>query len=114
MRHRNDRNLGWRSGPFSEQSDSARGDRPPERASLVNLIRQIATTEQGGFRLVWGVEVTPSNADECEATLRGWTDRWRDLAGEVGVTWNGEPYQPGDFQNALCIFQERGNPGYRG
>jgi hypothetical protein len=81
----------------------------PDRAYLAE-----PTGPRRGFRLVWGVGVTRSNAAECEATLRGWTDRWHDLAGEVGVTWNGEPYQPGDFEGALCIFQERGNPGYGG
>jgi hypothetical protein len=81
----------------------------PNRAYLAD-----STAPREGFHLIWGVEVTRSNADECEATLRGWTDRWHDIAGQVGVTWNGEPYQPGDFENALCIFQERGNPGYKG
>ncbi len=72
-----------------------------------------STGPRKGFFLIWGVEVTRSNADQCEATLRGWTDRWHDIADQVGVTWNGEPYGPGDFENALCIFQESGNAGYK-
>lgn len=79
----------------------------PDRAYLAD-----STGPRKGFDLIWGIEVTRSNADECEALLRTWTDRWASIAREVGVSWAGKPYGPGDFENALCIFQERGNPGY--
>lgn len=79
----------------------------PDRAYLAD-----STGPRKGFQLIWGIEVTRSNADECEALLRGWTERWQQVADQVRVTWTGEPYGPGDFENALCIFQERGNPGY--
>lgn len=79
----------------------------PDRAYLAD-----STGPRKGFLLIWGIEVTRSNADECEALLRRWSERWQWVADQVGVTWTGEPYGPGDFENALCIFQERGNPGY--
>jgi hypothetical protein len=79
----------------------------PDRAYLAD-----STGPRKGFELIWGIEVTRSNADECEALLRTWTDRWGWVASEADVSWAGDPYGPGDFENALCIFQERGNPGY--
>lgn len=79
----------------------------PDRAYLAD-----STGPRKGFHLIWGIEVTRSNADECEAMLRAWSVRWQWVADQVGVTWAGEPYTSGDFENALCIFQERGNPGY--
>jgi len=79
----------------------------PDRAYLAD-----STGPRKGFHLIWGIEVTRSNADECESILRGWGERWQRIADQVGVTWTGEPYGPGDFENALCIFQERGGPGY--
>lgn len=79
----------------------------PDRAYLAG-----STGPLKGFELLWGIAVTRSNADECEAVLRWWSDHWQLVADQVGVTWAGEPYGPGDFENALCIFQERGNPGY--
>jgi hypothetical protein len=79
----------------------------PDRAYLFG-----SSGPREGFRLISGIEVTRLNADACEAMLRGWGDRWQRIADRVGVTWIGEPYGPGDFENALCIFQERGSPGY--
>jgi hypothetical protein len=81
----------------------------PDRAYLAD-----SSGPRKGFHVIWRVEVSRSNAEQCEATLRGWTDRWHDIAEQVGVAWNGEPYGPGDFENALCIFQEPGNPGHKG
>jgi hypothetical protein len=79
----------------------------PDRAYLAD-----STGPRKGFKLIWGIEVNRSNANECETLLRGWTRRWQRIADQVGVAWVGQPYGPGDFENALCIFQERGNPGY--
>jgi hypothetical protein len=79
----------------------------PDRAYLAD-----STGPRKGFRLVWGIEVTRSNAEECEALLRWWRDSWHWVADKVGVAWRGEPFSAGDFENALCIYQERGNPGY--
>ena len=79
----------------------------PDRAYLAD-----STGPRGGFHKIWGIEVTRSNADECEALLCRWSERWLQVADQAGVSWRGEPYGPGDFENALCIFQERGNPGY--
>lgn len=79
----------------------------PDRAYLAD-----STGPSKGFQLIWGIEVTRSNASACEALLRGWSDRWHLVADEVGVRWPGIAYGPGDFENALCIYQERGNPGY--
>ena len=83
------------------------GSYEPDRAYLAD-----STGPGNGFRLIWGIAVTRSNADGCEALLRGWTKRWHRIAKQVGVTWNGEPYGPGDFENALCVFQEPGGAGY--
>ncbi len=79
----------------------------PDRVYLAD-----STGPQNGFRLIWGIEVTRSNADGCEALLRGWSERWHRIAEQVGVRWDGDPYGPGDFENALCIFQEPGGAGY--
>jgi hypothetical protein len=79
----------------------------PDRAYLAE-----STGPKKGFRLIWGIEVTRSNAEECEELLRSWSRRWEWVAAEVGVEWRGRPFGPGDFENALCIYQERGNPGY--
>jgi hypothetical protein len=48
-----------------------------------------------------------SHAEWCEALLRAWTENWSLVAEEVGAAWTGRPYTPGDFENALCIFQEQ-------
>jgi hypothetical protein len=73
----------------------------PERAHLAG-----STGPSKGFELVWGIGVTKQNSEECEAILRGWSQRWDLIVQTVGLTWEGAPYQPGDFENALCIFQE--------
>jgi hypothetical protein len=84
------------------------GGYAPDRAYLAE-----STGPRKGFQILWGIEVTRANANECEALLRRWSEQWQRIADQVGVTWVGESYDPGDFENALCIFQERGNPGYR-
>jgi len=66
-----------------------------------------STGPKKGFRKIWGVEITTENAAWGEALLRAWTDEWQQVAAEVGVDWEGEPYTPADFENTLCIWQER-------
>ena len=60
-----------------------------------------------GFKKIWGIEITAENAPWGEALLRAWTEEWQRVAVEVGIEWEGEPYTPADFENALCIWQER-------
>lgn len=64
-----------------------------------------------GFERVFGVTVDASNADLAEEVLTVWTERWEDVAGRVGAEWDGPPYDSGDFENALCIFQEPPHAG---
>ena len=59
-----------------------------------------------GFERVFGVKVTGGLSVVGEAILRRWSTRWIDVARHVGADWDGEPYDSGDFENALCIFQE--------
>lgn len=79
----------------------------PDRAYLAD-----STGPRRGFELLWGIRVTQTNVDECEAILRWWSDHWSEVARQVGARWTGPAYGPGDFENALCIYQERGHPGY--
>jgi hypothetical protein len=60
-----------------------------------------------GFAQIWGVEVTRSTADTCEGILKRWSERWSYVATIARVDWSGTGYDTGDFENALCIFQER-------
>jgi len=66
-----------------------------------------STGPASGFKGVWGIQVTWRNADWCEDVLRWWSNNWSLVCGEVGVEWSGDPYVPADFENALCIYQER-------
>jgi hypothetical protein len=55
-----------------------------------------------------GHQSQPSGCRLGEQLLRAWTENWQELATIVGVTWDvGPPYEPGDFENAPCIWQER-------
>jgi len=74
----------------------------PDRAYLGE-----STGPRKGFKAIFGIEVTRANANACEAVLREWTASWQDVANEAGVGWTGEPFSAGDFENALCIYQER-------
>jgi hypothetical protein len=60
-----------------------------------------------GFERIWGIPVTRENSDACEKLLVRWTQEWDVVASRVGVDWRGTPYDSADFENALCIFQER-------
>jgi hypothetical protein len=66
-----------------------------------------ATGPKKGFEKIWGIKITPGNAERCEALLRKWSGCWDEVAGLADVQWPGEAYQPADFENALCVFQER-------
>ncbi len=66
-----------------------------------------STGPKAGFALVWGV-LPNDNASVvwAEALLRAWTEGWQAVAKRVGVEWNGEPLEPCDQENFLCIYQE--------
>jgi len=76
-------------------------DYEPDRAYLGE-----STGPRKGFAAILGVNVTSQNAAACEAILRAWTENWWEVADEACVQWTGEPYGAGDFENALCIYQE--------
>ncbi len=78
----------------------------PDRAYLDD-----STGPKAGFKKVWGIPVTRQNAEWCESLLRAWTENWSLVADEVGAAWTAQPYTPGDFENALCIFQEKFSQG---
>lgn len=59
-----------------------------------------------GFLEVTGVPVTARNAEWCELFLRWWSDHWEEVASLAGVHWEGAGYEPGDFENALCGYQD--------
>jgi hypothetical protein len=63
-----------------------------------------------GFERVWGVSVEKKGGPWCEDLLGAWINKWREVAKTVGVRWTGTPYDAGDLENALCIYQERGRP----
>lgn len=74
----------------------------PEYAYLAG-----STGPKSGFKKLWGREINPDNAAWGEAVLRAWTEEWRSVSARVGADWEGDPYAPADFENALCIWQER-------
>lgn len=47
------------------------------------------------------------NAEHCEQILREWSRRWAETCARLDISWEGAPYSEGDFENALCIYQER-------
>jgi hypothetical protein len=69
-----------------------------------------STGPRKGFAAIFGVTVTPANADACEGVLREWSANWDEVAREAGVTWVGGAFAAGDFENALCVYQERSGP----
>ncbi|TMD13840.1 MAG: hypothetical protein E6J00_07145 [Chloroflexi bacterium] len=67
----------------------------------------IDTAPARGFLEVTGVPLTASTAEWCEAFLLWWSDHWDEVAALAGTPWDGgPPYEPGDFENALCAYQE--------
>lgn len=73
----------------------------PDRAYLLG-----STGPAKGFQKIFGTAVSEENGEWAESVLRAWTEHWADVANLVGAVWSGEPYQPGDFENSLCIWQE--------
>lgn len=67
-----------------------------------------STGPKGGFRAVWGRDVTGTTARCCERVLQAWYRHWREVADRVGARWRGRPYAPGDLENALCIYESAG------
>lgn len=60
-----------------------------------------------GFFEVTGVAVTSINSEWCEGLLHWWSANWTEVAALVGAVWEaGAPYDAGDFENALCTYQE--------
>jgi len=74
----------------------------PDRAYLGG-----STGPSEGFRQVWGITVTRSNAEQCERILRWWTENWDGVVRKIGTNWEGKPFDSADFENALCVFQDR-------
>jgi hypothetical protein len=78
----------------------------PDRAYLAG-----STGPAAGFKKIFGIAVSPDNAEWAEAVLRAWTRHWDEVTTVAGADWTGFPYQPGDFENALCIWQEEKSAG---
>lgn len=74
----------------------------PEYAYLAG-----STGPRSGFRKVWGRDINANNAAWGEAVLRAWTEEWPAVVDRAGADWDGDAYTPADFENALCIWQER-------
>jgi hypothetical protein len=73
----------------------------PDRAYL-------ETGPARGFALVTGIEVATADSEWCEGLLHWWSENWNEVADVVGVDWHaGDAYDSGDFENALCIYQEQ-------
>jgi hypothetical protein len=66
-----------------------------------------STGPSRGFKKIFGVTITDENVGWAETLLRAWTKNWSEIAALVGADWRGDPYTPGDFENALCIWHER-------
>ncbi len=72
----------------------------PDRAYL-------ETGPARGFAAVTDITVTAANSEWCEGLLNWWSENWLEVAELVGAEWQaGAPYDAGDFENALCIYQE--------
>jgi len=74
----------------------------PDRAYLLE-----STGPKKGFTEIFGLPVTRENAAACEELLRTWKSAWVEVADQAGIEWVGGPYAPGDFENALCIYQDK-------
>lgn len=64
-----------------------------------------STGPRRGFERIFAVNLHEHGADWGEALLHAWTTHWSEVATQVGVDWDEAPYDSGDFENALCIYQ---------
>lgn len=62
-----------------------------------------------GFEKVWGIQVGNANASKCENILQIWHSYWLQICEQVFAKWPSQlpPYESGDLENALCIYNER-------
>ena len=67
---------------------------------------------RAGLMQVLDIGVSSNNAAYCEGLLRAWTRNWAQVCNLAKVGWNGDPFGPGDFENALCIYQEPVRAGW--
>ena len=65
-----------------------------------------ATGPRKGFEKIFGANLDMTGAAWGEAVLRSWSAHWSEVAAQADVAWNGAAYDSGDFENALCIYQE--------
>jgi hypothetical protein len=62
---------------------------------------------RAGFMAIWGIPVRDSAVGDGEELLRWWATHWEEVARRAGASSHPQPpYRPGDFENALCIYQE--------
>jgi len=68
-----------------------------------------STGPAAGFRIIWAFNPAGDRqqAERAEAILRLWIANWHDVADLTGIPWPWPPFSPGDFENALCIYQDR-------
>ncbi len=52
-----------------------------------------------------GSGASSERAEWAEAVLRAWTANWAEVSDLVGADWEGDPYEPEDFENARCIWR---------
>ncbi len=80
---------------------------PPVEPSSAHL--HGSTGPAAGFRAIWGIDRSGDRlqAERAEAILRLWIAQWHDVADLMGAQWPWQPFSPGDFENALCIYQDR-------
>lgn len=65
------------------------GGRPTDPARFTWPDRPAQRRNSEALR--FGVPVTKTNADACEAILQRWTDRWSAVLKRVGAGWTGRP-----------------------
>ena len=68
-----------------------------------------STGPAAGFKTIWGFDPASNmeSAERAEAILLMWNAHWHDAADQAGVDWPWPAFSAGDFENALCIYQDR-------
>ncbi len=46
-----------------------------------------------------------ASSEWAEVLLRDWTANWAEVSDLAGADWEGDPYEPEDFENARCIWR---------